>query len=86
VAQAEVVQRLARRLGQFDDEALLAEVGEGAVDHLGDLSNGGRGIRNQLEARLLNPLSRALFDQDAQPGERFLISALDADGLTLERR
>ncbi|WP_440447046.1 hypothetical protein, partial [Pseudomonas aeruginosa] len=23
---------------------------------------------------------------DAQPGERFLISALDADGLTLERR
>ena len=27
------------------------------------------------EARLLNPLSRALFDQDAQPGERFLISA-----------
>ena len=52
----------------------------------GDLSNGGRGIRNQLEARLLNPLSRALFDQDAQPGERFLISALDADGLTLERR
>ncbi|HBO5144098.1 TPA: ATP-dependent Clp protease ATP-binding subunit [Pseudomonas aeruginosa] len=53
---------------------------------LGDLSNGGRGIRNQLEARLLNPLSRALFDQDAQPGERFLISALDADGLTLERR
>ncbi|MDF5938740.1 AAA family ATPase [Pseudomonas aeruginosa] len=53
---------------------------------LGDLSNGGRGIRNQLEARLLNPLSRALFDQEAQPGERFLISALDADGLTLERR
>lgn len=53
---------------------------------LGDLSNGGRGIRNQLEARLLNPLSRALFDQDAQPGEHFLISALDADGLTLERR
>ncbi|CRQ41885.1 hypothetical protein PAERUG_E5_London_17_VIM_2_12_12_02907 [Pseudomonas aeruginosa] len=30
------MQRLARRLGQFDDEALLAEVGEGAVDHLGE--------------------------------------------------
>lgn len=53
---------------------------------LQDLSNGGRGIRNQLEARLLNPLSRALFDQDARPGERFLISDLDAAGLTLERR
>jgi len=53
---------------------------------LQDLSNGGRGIRNQLEARLLNPLSRALFDQDARPGERFLISDLDAAGLTLKRR
>lgn len=53
---------------------------------LQDLSNGGRGIRNQLEARLLNPLSRALFDQDARPGERFHISELNASGLTLERR
>ncbi|POA55360.1 ATPase [Pseudomonas sp. FW507-12TSA] len=53
---------------------------------LHDLSNGGRGIRNQLEARLLNPLSRALFDQDAQPGERFSITALDVGGLLMERR
>ena len=28
-----------------------------------DLSNGGRGIRNQLEAHLINPLARALFDR-----------------------
>jgi hypothetical protein len=28
---------------------------------LADLSNGGRGIRNQLEAHLVNPLARALF-------------------------
>jgi hypothetical protein len=35
---------------------------------LADLSNGGRGIRNQVEAHLVNPLSRALFDGDAQPG------------------
>ncbi|MFJ7809766.1 AAA family ATPase [Pseudomonas asiatica] len=53
---------------------------------LRDLSNGGRGIRNQLEAHLLNPLARALFDQDAQTGEHFAISDLGADGLTLERR
>ena len=53
---------------------------------LQDLSNGGRGIRNLLEARLLNPLSRALFDQDARPGESFLITELDATGLNLERR
>ncbi|MBG7083221.1 ATP-dependent Clp protease ATP-binding subunit [Pseudomonas aeruginosa] len=72
-------QRLVIELAEAPRQALHALC-------LGDLSNGGRGIRNQLEARLLNPLSRALFDQDAQPGERFLISALDADGLTLERR
>jgi len=53
---------------------------------LQDLSNGGRGIRNQLEARLLNPLSRALFDQDAQPGEHFTITELDIAGLKMERR
>ncbi|MDR1934279.1 MAG: AAA family ATPase [Candidatus Accumulibacter sp.] len=53
---------------------------------LKDLTNGGRGIRNQLEAHLLNPLSRALFDMDTQPGERFAIEALDDDGLCMERR
>lgn len=52
---------------------------------LQDLSNGGRGIRNQLEARLLNPLSRALFDQDAQPGEHFAITKLTNSGLMMER-
>ncbi len=31
---------------------------------IADLSNGGRGIRNQVEVRLLNPLSRVLFDQE----------------------
>lgn len=31
-----------------------------------DLSNGGRGIRNMIEAHLVNPLARALFDRDSQ--------------------
>ena len=35
---------------------------------LADLSNGGRGIRNQLEAHLINPLARALFEEDAASG------------------
>ncbi|WP_416057625.1 AAA family ATPase [Stenotrophomonas maltophilia] len=52
---------------------------------LQDLSNGGRGIRNQLEARLLNPLARSLFDQDAQPGEHFVITAVQPGGLAVER-
>ena len=40
---------------------------------LTDLSNGGRGIRNQVEAHLVNPLSRALFDAGAQPGGHYEI-------------
>ena len=51
---------------------------------LSDLSNGGRGIRNQVEANLLNPLARALFDADAQPGSSFVITTLQAGELTLE--
>jgi Cdc48 subfamily AAA family protein len=35
---------------------------------LADLSNGGRGIRNQVEAHLINPLSRALFDRAVSEG------------------
>jgi hypothetical protein len=40
---------------------------------LADLSNGGRGIRNQVEAHLINPLSRALFDSRAETGRRYEI-------------
>ncbi|MGA4212532.1 AAA family ATPase [Ralstonia nicotianae] len=51
---------------------------------LADLSNGGRGIRNQVEAHLLNPLARALFDADAAPGSSYLVSGLQAGQLRLE--
>ncbi len=51
---------------------------------LADLSNGGRGIRNQVEAHLLNPLARALFDADAAPGSSYLVSGLQAGQLSLE--
>ncbi|TQI95193.1 ClpA/ClpB-like protein [Serratia fonticola] len=49
---------------------------------LADLSNGGRGIRNQLEAHLVNPLSRALFDVDAQPGDSYHIAGLVSNAST----
>ncbi|MBV7519076.1 AAA family ATPase [Ensifer sp. ENS12] len=35
---------------------------------LTDLTNGGRGIRNMVEANLANPLSRALFDSGSSGG------------------
>ncbi|MDD2869300.1 AAA family ATPase [Neomegalonema sp.] len=31
-----------------------------------DLSNGGRGVRNKIEAHLINPLARALFEREAE--------------------
>ena len=51
---------------------------------LSDLSNGGRGIRNQVEANLLNPLARALFDVDAAPGSTFVVTSLQPGELSLE--
>ncbi len=44
---------------------------------LEDLSNGGRGIRNMMEAYLINPLSRALFDQSASEDDLFEISKIN---------
>jgi ATP-dependent Clp protease ATP-binding subunit ClpA len=41
---------------------------------LGDLSNGGRGIRNQVEVHLINPLARALFALDPQSGDKVTIA------------
>ena len=46
---------------------------------LADLSNGGRGIRNKVETHLVNPLARALFDQNAQAGSGFVIQAVAAE-------
>lgn len=90
VAEQIFTQMVESTFADLRDQQLTIEVSPEALQVLHDLclqdlSNGGRGIRNQLEARLLNPLSRALFDQDARPGERFQITALDADGLNLER-
>lgn len=51
---------------------------------LSDLSNGGRGIRNQIEAHLINPLARGLFDQDAQEGDRFILNKQHSGTLQLK--
>ncbi|MFQ3459216.1 AAA family ATPase [Bradyrhizobium sp. UFLA01-814] len=43
---------------------------------LSDLSNGGRGIRNQVESHLINPLSRSLFDSGAEAARRYRIEGI----------
>jgi len=41
-----------------------------------DLSNGGRGIGNQLESAFINPLSRALFEHDMQGKQVLAVTGL----------
>lgn len=51
---------------------------------LADLSNGGRGIRNQIEAYLLNPLARELFKLNPKVGQKLMVTQLQIGQLTLE--
>jgi hypothetical protein len=52
-----------------------------------DLSNGGRGIRNFVEAAFVNPLARLVFETDVQPGSSLAIARVSVGptGVTLER-
>ncbi|MDO5435991.1 MAG: AAA family ATPase [Clostridia bacterium] len=57
-------------------------IGDTAYDHLReaalrDLSNGGRGIGNQVESLLINPLSRWLFDNGVTGNARVVIDDFD---------
>ena len=47
---------------------------------LADLSNGGRGVRNQLEAHFVNPLARAAFGLDMRVGERLVVESIEQAG------
>ncbi|MFZ2163227.1 MAG: AAA family ATPase [Sideroxyarcus sp.] len=42
----------------------------------GDLSNGGRGIGNQLESAFINPLSRAMFEHDLEGKTRLQVTGM----------
>ncbi len=59
------------------DDAAYAALREAA---LADLSNGGRGVGNQVESLLINPLARWLFDNEVLDNARVRIErfALDA--------
>lgn len=50
---------------------------------IADLTNGGRGIRNQLEVHFVNPLARLLFDQNVSPGARLRIDGIQRGAATV---
>jgi len=72
-------------LGNASDAGYVLTVAPGAKAALKalcveDLSNGGRGIRNKIEAHLINPLARALFDIEGAGA--FEITGLEAGAVT----
>ncbi len=76
------VDKIVRRLAEqkairvtVSDEA-YAELSAAA---LADLSNGGRGIGNQVEALLINPLSRWLFDNGVTENATVTIEHFDVE-------
>ena len=73
---ANILDRLADK--QKIKVALSEQAGAKLLEHCTkDLSNGGRGIGNQLEAWLINPLARALFDQDVKEGTQITITDIE---------
>lgn len=81
-------QMVASTLADMKEQELDVAMAPDAMNSLRalcleDLSNGGRGIRNKVEAHLINPLARALFDADATAGSSVLVSSLQADKLSL---
>ncbi|CAH1387716.1 AAA family ATPase [Candidatus Nitrotoga sp. M5] len=83
-------QMVENTLADLEEQGFHVSVTSESMDtlrqiSLKNLSNGGRGIRNQVEARLLNPLARKLFDIGAKPGDRFEICVLESSNLVLEK-
>lgn len=81
VARAIFDQLIEQSLGALVEQNIHIQMGDAALRELqslclADLSNGGRGIRNQLEIHLINPLARALFAEGAVPGSRFIVNAV----------
>lgn len=88
VAEQIFVQMVRATLADLAAQGLSISMDDAAVDALraaclSDLSHGGRGIRNQLEAHLINPLARALFDLDAKPGDAYRVPGLGQGELQL---
>ena len=74
------VNKLSRRLAeQKNIKVQIADFAYRSLEEaaLSDLSNGGRGIGNQVENLLINPLSRWLFDHQVTENASILIDGFD---------
>ena len=74
------VNKILRRMNE--QKRISVTITDEAYDQLraaalADLSNGGRGVGNQVEALLINPLSRWLFDNGVTADARVELSAFE---------
>ena len=77
-----MLSNVVRRVQDEHDVSLV--VGEQARETLvetclSDLTHGGRGIGNRLEAVLINPLARALFDFDLTAGQTITVEEIRSE-------
>ena len=76
---ANVIRNVASQIGIT--LCIAPAVREALLEHMcSDLSQGGRGIGNQLESLLINPLARALFRQNFPAGTTVTLTALEGEG------
>ncbi len=80
-------QLIKQSLNALSEQNIHIQVADAALMELqslclADLSNGGRGIRNQLEIHLINPLARSLFAASAGPGTRFVVNSIHRGAVT----
>ncbi len=80
-------QMVSATLRDLEATGIRVEIAQSVCEQLeniclADLSNGGRGIRNQVESHLVNPLSRCLFDNDAQAGSCWTVTGIDDAAVT----
>jgi ATP-dependent Clp protease ATP-binding subunit ClpA len=80
----QMVDSLLRDVKSLGHDVTLTEAAREALRSLclADLSNGGRGIRNQVESHLINPLSRSLFDRGSAVGRRYRIEGVRSGAST----
>ena len=67
-----------------NEHAVSLNFGEQAVETLieecmGNLTHGGRGIGNRIEAVLINPMARALFDIGVTAGQTITVERIDRE-------
>ncbi|EKT62957.1 AAA family ATPase [Providencia burhodogranariea] len=87
VAEQIFEQMVNNILSGLDKQSLNISISKSAketlkIHCLADLSNGGRGVRNQLEAYLINPLSRAIFDSELEAGLAYQIADIKIGDVT----